>query len=1225
MSIFATPTAQEQKPKKKSLGNITEDQLNSNQQGVPITYLAGRQYVAGQFMSPAYNVIHKPITTQTGKDSSSTTGYTDFADFALALCLGGRQPLEKIFKVVVNAEIVWQNDSGLAFGAAEYVDITLPHFGQIRVYKGSFTQPVDTLVLGTRGTLTTEDPRDLSTWPFNTGGNPDHNGMQAGDSDPLSGHYDRHPKYIGVAYLVAKKFKLGRNPSPIPTIILEVQRSLPWFSTTTVDRDAMALNANASGVNPVGVIFDLITDPIFGMKQDESILLKSGWESALSKASWARISPKITDLKSAKEVLSDLLRYFDGRFRTVGELLDLVVFDHGAIDLNTVPILTDDDLDGEPAMKPLDWSHINPLTIVTYSDKDHHYNDRQQKFPNVNARRIVGNLPPVNEDRPFFTDAALAKRWVTEFGYMNSQPIQAGQLPIKREWLDDNATAPDAQTRQIKCADRLLFNSASRGISLLLQINEIELPEDKSGRANLEIENERGYWPALFIPTPQNLLGNFVIEPVEITTARIVDLPAALRDRSAMEVAVLALRPRKETIGFNVFVSSDNSVFDDSGAGNQKFAMFGQLGVNYSGVTADLDVTTGIEIDLFGWDLDRVVSQTDTQRDDNHLLLWVDDEIMSVGQVTPLGSGRFKMFLRRAQYGTVKAAHVAGANCWLMFREELTPIANANFQPSTTFYFKFQPFTALQSLDLADITSVSHALPAAPAFSSVSSLSLSNAVGISEGKTPDVRIIAIWEAAADEGIIDFEVQFQKDGDTTWKSVTTASKVIDFEVDPATLYNVRVRAINNFGAPGDWFPFPDPMQIVSGTLDQFSIHHLELDGQADDTEFTGRIAKLRCGITSIDSFEEIGLESNGIQAGEEDPLFKDYFWEFFDPTFSQLLYDRPTQDPKLDLDVIEALGLQRSIGVQVSKRSTVQNLISRPARIVISNPAPSLLTGIVATPGFDHVDFTHDPVGDLDLAGVLGWRSTDPAFAIGDAGVELIYNGPAGAFTIPQPEATTYYYRFAAFDRFCSTPPSSGDIALLHISNPIEAMTKTAMPTLPAPAVDPGSGSFSASFNATLSIDAAQTARFTEDGSDVTDSSPEWPGSIGAYTTKLIDRSMMLHVRGFLADGTPTKQAEYIYTFVAGGSTGVGTVGSVSLQKVSGHLGKTAIIVSLTCPTTGATIKFKINGGTTTTYSGNVTLQVDDEIEFWAEKSGLNPSAHSYFTNQVSDPGGGGNF
>jgi hypothetical protein len=67
---------------------------------VPVKYLAGRAYVAGDYISPAYNPKAIPIKTQTGKGESQTTGYKYFADFALLFCMGGRRPVDAIYTIV---------------------------------------------------------------------------------------------------------------------------------------------------------------------------------------------------------------------------------------------------------------------------------------------------------------------------------------------------------------------------------------------------------------------------------------------------------------------------------------------------------------------------------------------------------------------------------------------------------------------------------------------------------------------------------------------------------------------------------------------------------------------------------------------------------------------------------------------------------------------------------------------------------------------------------------------------------------------------------------------------------------------------------------------------------------------------------------------------------------------------------------------------------------------
>lgn len=153
----------------KKLLNIDADQTNTNQQAVPVPYMAGRQRVALTWIAPVYNQINKPIKTSAGKGDDQTTGYTYYGDFAGVICMGGRVPLAKIFKQIVDSEIAWKNDSGLALGSVP-TPITVPKYGQTYVYPGTVDQPIDTYVLTPNGPKPTTpgfDPRDPTTpgWP----------------------------------------------------------------------------------------------------------------------------------------------------------------------------------------------------------------------------------------------------------------------------------------------------------------------------------------------------------------------------------------------------------------------------------------------------------------------------------------------------------------------------------------------------------------------------------------------------------------------------------------------------------------------------------------------------------------------------------------------------------------------------------------------------------------------------------------------------------------------------------------------------------------------------------------------------------------------------------------------------------------------------------------------------------------------------------------------------
>jgi hypothetical protein len=230
---------------------------------------------------------------------------------------------------------------------------------------------------------------------------------------------------------------------------------------------------------------------------------------------------------------------------------------------------------------------------------------------------------------------------------------------------------------------------------------------------------------------------------------------------------VLAQRPRTETVGFSVYGSIDNTDFSTLLAERASFAAFGKVaGAAYPNNTADLDTVTGITFDLLGVDLSLVQSMTDAQRD-NELLLFnpVRGEIASVGQVTALGGGRFNAKLLRKLYGTTKQNHFIDDNLWFIQRAAITPIENAMFLAGSTRYFKLQPFTSLESLDLVDITSFSYVFSAGPAMGSVTNLQLATTAGIAAGNTPDIRIVASWNSVTDQDIFLFEIGWKKSADS----------------------------------------------------------------------------------------------------------------------------------------------------------------------------------------------------------------------------------------------------------------------------------------------------------------------------------------------------------------------------------------------------------------------------------------------------------------------------
>ncbi len=687
MSFFANTAAQQPKEEKK-FANISDDAVNSNQQGVPVKYLAGRNYVAGDYITPAYNPVADPVKTKAGKGSDEQiTGYIYYADFALVFCMGGVHPVDAIYKIIVDSEIVWSGAVERGDAASEI--ITVPDFGTARIYWGNETQGINSTLLQPRE-ADAGDTGDATTWDPNPPGDGDSvfGGFASGDPNPFSGHYDYHPSYRGQCYAVFKNWKLGRDRTSIPNIQFELKRGAPWFGGASIDSDNR-------GVNPIAVLFDLVTDPRFGMEFPEARLNAAQWISAYNglNALQARISPVISEQSDFRQVVAQLLEYFDGWLRREGNLLSVGFWSHGTIVSSGT--LTDDDLLGEPELEPQGWGPtVNEVTVI-YKERDHNYNDYTQVYRDANNRRVTGSPRQITIQRPWITDGDLAKQYATEYGHIHAQPFTRGVLHVKREWLTANNMLP---------GKIFLYASGFYRLQFYLRLLEIEYAADNSAKASITVEWERSIWPSLYIPPAFRGPGGILLGPRPIWQARITEVPYLLLDhRFATQIAALAVKGNVEVRGFRVWASFDSGDTYTLLKDNNQFAAFGILYASFSpGVNVAWFTLYGIGFE------DTVVTQNFDEFTNDTLLLFLDSEIMSVGNVTGYGNGLFAIAFLRARMGTSQENHYLPTPAYFIRREDLGVIDNASFVPGTNVLFKLQPFTVDESYDLTTIDPISY-------------------------------------------------------------------------------------------------------------------------------------------------------------------------------------------------------------------------------------------------------------------------------------------------------------------------------------------------------------------------------------------------------------------------------------------------------------------------------------------------------------------------------------
>jgi hypothetical protein len=695
----------------RKLMNVSGNDTSSNQQAIAVPYFAGVAKIPLTWISPPYNITVKKIQSDSGGKAQSKGGSAPArkkyrGDICGAICVcADDAPVDALEFVLVNDEIAFEGPLVRTPGQ-HYAPFTMLKYCQeCRIYWGTKDSPLDDFILSTRGAASGSiNPRDKSTWPIDTssGGSTYRNSFVAGVIDPKSGHYDQHPGYRNVPRIDFRQFRLGTTKN-MPNVVGIVRRGARFFSQTIAATD--------KGINPMPVAYEVLTDDLFGAGLPSTKLPEPSWQVALitNNVNQLFVSPLVIQASSLRSFFADYVQYYNGFFRTKGGTLEAGVFLTGNFDQSGLLTLGDDDLVGEPNLRPGSLDDTANYFAVVIRNRELWYNDDDTAARYVDDAnfQLVGERRPEWVQRPHFIDAGVAIRYITAYGSIKAQEMQSGGIVVKRE-----------RVASLRPGDLFKLDVSSYLQAFLLRVLQVEFPSDRDGTVKLTVEREAGVWPQLYDPDAIPKPGDFLNRVDPITDAVIVELPRLLRDvPDEIQFAALAMRPNPLVVGFNVWLSFDLGVDYERAITAHHFAVPGRLVQLYPSSTPNPDTSVGAVIDLFGYDLDNIIAQSDQARDDDTLLLFFRDqfnfnpfaEIMSVGDIQAVGSGTFRVFGRRGRFNSMIADHGVGdafgntdaVNCWFVFRSELERIVNANAVASGGVQLKLQAFTEDEDDDFA--------------------------------------------------------------------------------------------------------------------------------------------------------------------------------------------------------------------------------------------------------------------------------------------------------------------------------------------------------------------------------------------------------------------------------------------------------------------------------------------------------------------------------------------
>ncbi len=269
----------------------------------------------------------------------------------------------------------------------DYVDVTIPDYGVMRLYWGTETQLVD-----------------------------DYLSLKSGGA---------HPAYRGLCYAVFHQLFLGFNQTNVQNVELVLARypTSIWLDQRNINDDA----------NAVAVAADLLQNARFGTavpdtRLDTASLLAT---ADLLDDEELGISPLITRDQELRQPLQQILEYIDAFpvFDTDGKFAIALARPSD----DELPEITDSDLLEKPSFTLEDWTAIKNETRIRFSNRLLEYKEDAIGRPDTGARNITGEASSQTVDRSWVTDETVARRMQAAMSRSAALPKLTGKLSLRKQ------------------------------------------------------------------------------------------------------------------------------------------------------------------------------------------------------------------------------------------------------------------------------------------------------------------------------------------------------------------------------------------------------------------------------------------------------------------------------------------------------------------------------------------------------------------------------------------------------------------------------------------------------------------------------------------------------------------------------------------------------------------------------------------------------------------------
>lgn len=320
----------------------------------------------------------------------------------------------------------------------EYVDITIPDYGIMRLYWGTETQSRD---------------------PY----------LQTSGTD--------HPTYRGLCYAVFNQLFLGFNQTNVQNIEIVAARypTTSWLDQRNINDDTNLISFAADVLQNPRAWLGLPDDRI-----DIDVMLNT---ADLLDDEAMGFSPIITREQESRQSLGQAFEYFDAywSFNPNGSI---------GVKVNRKPEgeiteVADDDLLAKPTFETEDWTATKNETRVKFTNRLLEYKEDAIGRPDTGARAITGEPSSQTLDMSWFTDADVAGRFQESANLSASIPKVTCRLKLKKRSALFDALAPGAPFT--------LDYSQRNTTNLIFRVDKRTWPSPARAEFEVECHVDRSY------------------------------------------------------------------------------------------------------------------------------------------------------------------------------------------------------------------------------------------------------------------------------------------------------------------------------------------------------------------------------------------------------------------------------------------------------------------------------------------------------------------------------------------------------------------------------------------------------------------------------------------------------------------------------------------------------------------------------------------------------------